>query len=187
MKCGQPEPQPRSQAISCSTFLSTYLMMTFELHEARFKGHICGHESRAGDGLGINEARFSQVSNWFLTTEFCQNAKQDGIMIGLLPRPNNPRVDCFKYLYGEDRSCDLCGGICSSMKCQFHLHMTWFLLYKFHLHVYSGALHSLRIPLPLHGDYGNIVLTWFDKERLLTAVIVRFFTVTNQAFAACHH
>ena len=53
MKCGQPEPQPCSQAISCPTFLSTYLTMPFELHEAWFKGHICGHESRAGDGLGM--------------------------------------------------------------------------------------------------------------------------------------
>ena len=110
-----------------------------------------------------NEARFSQV--WFLTTEFCQNAKQDGITIGLLPRPNNPRVDCFKYLYGEDRSCDLCGGICSSMKCQFHLHMTWFLLYKFYLHVYSGALHSLWILNHCHcmvtlWQYSAYLLSW---------------------------
>ena len=117
-----------------------------------------------------NEARFSQV--WFLTTEFCQNAKQDGITIGLLPRPNNLRMDYFKYLHGEEGSGDLCGGNAALWNVDNFIY-TWhdFCCTNFTsmctqvlciVYEYSTIVIAWWL-------YGNIVLTyWVDKERLLT-------------------
>ena len=135
-----------------------------------------------------NEATFYHV--WFLTTEFCQNAKKDGIMnIVSFPDPTT---------LGWIAS-SICTGKKGLVTYAVVMQLDEMLMISFTCDIISvvqisttcvlGALHSLWILKRCHCmvTLWQYSAYWFDKERLLTAVIVRFFTVTNQAFAACHH